>query len=476
VKKLLLSTAILVAPLAAPALAQDASIFREAPEAMEIRASDFLGMRVYATETAVEGEEIEGVQEGWEDIGEINDIVMNRDGQVQAVLVDIGGFLGIGERTVALSMDSLQFVSDSATAEDANDFFLVANAGRGALEAAPEYVTTQTEGMSAEQAATETEQAVENGATDVAAAGAAAGAAVGAAVEGTENAGQAVVAETGEVAQDVENAAEATGETVADAAGTVAEGAENAVEETGEEVAQAGQEVTDEVSDAGAEVSEEVAQTDMTDAQEDQAEVADAQADATAEATEETAQANAEATDEAADTTEMAAEGTLTESEAATEETAQAATEGTTTVTTTEGGTEEMAATEQPATEATTEGEVANTEMTSAETTGRTPVEREGFVTAAAEAMTAETLQGAAVYDANDERVGEVGEIVLSPEGQVQQLVIDVGGFLGIGEKPVAMEMSSLDILQQDGGDEIRVYVSQTEEELEAMPRYEAQQ
>jgi sporulation protein YlmC with PRC-barrel domain len=142
----------------------------------------------------------------------------------------------------------------------------------------------------------------------------------------------------------------------------------------------------------------------------------------------------------------------------------------------TEGATEEVAATEETTVVPATEGEVANTEATSAETVGRTPVEREGFVAAAAEDLTAERLQGAAVFDANDERVGEVGEIVLSAEGQVQQLVIDVGGFLGIGEKPVAMEMSALDILQQDGGEEIRVYVSQTEEELEAMERYEAQQ
>jgi hypothetical protein len=136
VKRLLLSTAILGAATV-PALAQDQTIFREAPDAMELRASDFMGMRVYAAEAAVEGEEFEGIQEGWEDIGEINDVVMDRDGQVQAVLVDIGGFLGIGERTVAVSMDALQFVSDSATAEEADDFFLVMNANREALEGAP---------------------------------------------------------------------------------------------------------------------------------------------------------------------------------------------------------------------------------------------------------------------------------------------------------------------------------------------------
>ena len=38
------------------------------------------------------------------------------------------------------------------------------------------------------------------------------------------------------------------------------------------------------------------------------------------------------------------------------------------------------------------------------------------------------------------------------------------------------MAMDSVDILRQDGGEEIRVYVSQTEDELEGMERYEAQQ
>ena len=106
----------------------------------------------------------------------------------------------------------------------------------------------------------------------------------------------------------------------------------------------------------------------------------------------------------------------------------------------------------------------------------RTPTAREGFVAAGAEDITADRLQGAAVYDQNDQRVGEVGEILLSEDGQVSDLVIDVGGFLGIGEKPVAMPMDSVDILRQDGGEEIRVYVSQAEDALEAMPRYEAQQ
>ena len=87
--------------------------------------------------------------------------------------------------------------------------------------------------------------------------------------------------------------------------------------------------------------------------------------------------------------------------------------------------------------------------------------------------LTADTLQGAAVYDALDERVGEVSELQLTPEGQVEHVVVDVGGFLGIGEKPVLLPMAALDVLQQDGGDEVRVYLSQSKDELETMATYE---
>jgi sporulation protein YlmC with PRC-barrel domain len=134
-----------------------------------------------------------------------------------------------------------------------------------------------------------------------------------------------------------------------------------------------------------------------------------------------------------------------------------------------------MAATDEAAGGEMAEEEVADTELTSAEAATREPVLREGFVAATAEDFTADRLQGAAVYDVNDERIGEVGEILLTEDGQVSDLVIDVGGFLGIGEKPVALAMDSVDILRAEGGDEIRVYVSQTEEELESMERYEAQ-
>ncbi|MBJ6126548.1 PRC-barrel domain-containing protein [Microvirga splendida] len=43
-----------------------------------------------------------------EDIGEIGDVLIDRNGQVRAVVVDVGGFLGIGETHVAIPMQQVQ--------------------------------------------------------------------------------------------------------------------------------------------------------------------------------------------------------------------------------------------------------------------------------------------------------------------------------------------------------------------------------
>lgn len=46
-----------------------------------------------------------------ESIGDVNDILVDRNGQIQAVVIGVGGFLGIGEKDVAVSFRSLEFAS-----------------------------------------------------------------------------------------------------------------------------------------------------------------------------------------------------------------------------------------------------------------------------------------------------------------------------------------------------------------------------
>lgn len=73
----------------------------------------------------------------WDDIGSINDIVMTKDGEVLGVLVDVGGFLGLGAHTVMVDISELSFVADDPERADADDFYIVMSKSRDALEALP---------------------------------------------------------------------------------------------------------------------------------------------------------------------------------------------------------------------------------------------------------------------------------------------------------------------------------------------------
>ena len=260
--KTLLMTASILAATGSAAFAQDMTAkFRTAADPLEIHASSFIGKRVYAAEAAIDADAYNGTQPDWQDIGEINDVILSRDGAVEAVLVDIGGFLGMGERQVAVEIGSIRFVADDATAEDLSDFFLVMQAPRDVLETAPAYSWAAPDVPSDEAASNE-------------------------------------------------------------------------------------------------------------------------------------------------------------------------------------------AASQMPLTA------------------------REGYAVADPTQLTAEMLTGAEVYDAQDEWIGEVSQLNLDPDGQIAEAVIDVGGFLGIGEKPVAMPIDTVDILRANEGDDLRVYVSMTKEEMDALPTY----
>lgn len=78
-------------------------------------------------------------RDAWEDVGNIADVVMTSDGDVRGVLIDVGGFLGIGARTVMVNFEDLNFLADDTTPEDLSDFVVVTAMSRDQLEALPEW-------------------------------------------------------------------------------------------------------------------------------------------------------------------------------------------------------------------------------------------------------------------------------------------------------------------------------------------------
>jgi hypothetical protein len=72
-----------------------------------------------------------------ESIGSINELILGKDGKVAAVVIGVGGFLGIGEREVALDFKSLRFERDTSAMARADSVVVRVNATKDALKAAP---------------------------------------------------------------------------------------------------------------------------------------------------------------------------------------------------------------------------------------------------------------------------------------------------------------------------------------------------
>ena len=62
----------------------------------------------------------------------------------------------------------------------------------------------------------------------------------------------------------------------------------------------------------------------------------------------------------------------------------------------------------------------------------------------------ASKLEGVNVYNQQDEHVGDISEVLVNKEGQVEAVVIGVGGFLGIGQRDVAVPFNALEWVIQD--------------------------
>jgi sporulation protein YlmC with PRC-barrel domain len=61
----------------------------------------------------------------------------------------------------------------------------------------------------------------------------------------------------------------------------------------------------------------------------------------------------------------------------------------------------------------------------------------------------ASTLEGLDVYNTNNEKIGDISELLVDGSGKIQAVVIGVGGFLGIGERAVAIPFDQIKFVNE---------------------------
>lgn len=109
--------------VAAPAYAQTATAFVTTQGAGEWRAINYIGKPV--------------VNASGEKIGDVNDIIFDTSGKISTIVIGIGGFLGMGEKTVGMGYETLTY-----TEKDGQRVVTVPLT-KEALLAAPNYVYTE---------------------------------------------------------------------------------------------------------------------------------------------------------------------------------------------------------------------------------------------------------------------------------------------------------------------------------------------
>jgi len=90
-----------------------------------IHASDLMGVQVTTT--------------GGDEVGPVSDLVIDQDGQVVGIVLGVGGFLGMGEKNVAIGWDE---VSITGTTDELE---LQIDQSRDSLMSAPEFGTETQE-------------------------------------------------------------------------------------------------------------------------------------------------------------------------------------------------------------------------------------------------------------------------------------------------------------------------------------------
>ena len=85
----------------------------------------------------------------------------------------------------------------------------------------------------------------------------------------------------------------------------------------------------------------------------------------------------------------------------------------------------------------------------------------------------ASKLVGLNVRNAQGETIGEIKEVLINNNGSIQSAIVGVGGFLGVGERNVALAWNQLKLQRE--GDQLRAMVGMSKDQLKTLPEYKEQ-
>lgn len=90
----------------------------------------------------------------------------------------------------------------------------------------------------------------------------------------------------------------------------------------------------------------------------------------------------------------------------------------------------------------------------------------------ASKAMLVTRIVGSSVFTAADENVGDVNDLIFDDTGTIQAAIIGVGGFLGMGEKDVAVPLNQITAVR-DENNAVKLTITASREDLDKAPAFD---
>ncbi|MBS0533609.1 MAG: PRC-barrel domain-containing protein [Proteobacteria bacterium] len=82
-------------------------------------------------------------------------------------------------------------------------------------------------------------------------------------------------------------------------------------------------------------------------------------------------------------------------------------------------------------------------------------------------------LIGASVYGPDNASIGEINDLIVGTDGKISAVVVGVGGFLGVGQKDVALPFENISVTRKaDSASIDKIKVSYTKDQLKSAPKF----
>ena len=106
-------------------------------------------------------------------------------------------------------------------------------------------------------------------------------------------------------------------------------------------------------------------------------------------------------------------------------------------------------------------------------TSGDKPEVSEGHSEVDPSTVEASAVDGAPVMSRDGEQIANVSDVLLTEDGSIDSVIVNVGGVLGIGSKPVEIPFDEVTLQSRDENDEMSIVIPMSQQDLEDMPEYE---